>query len=354
MLKLLLLIFAIGSYASAQTPQELLRAAQDTYNSPEGYEIKGKGSVQLPNTSWQMNFEVTIAAAPSPPGNPQVRASGAARLGAVHSVNLGADKDEKPPSFSIPFAVVGSWSKIAENVLAIRETGSETLPLNETPTVCRILEVDYKPAEDTPKPASVSYSICSDRHLVLKKVMSYSTGRRATDPPAKWTILFDTAKFNRPAPQWVLDMKDVPDLIVRKEWIGRTAPDFKLSDLDGTSVSLSSLRGKSVLLDFWSTSCGPCVREMPMIEAMGESHKNDMTLWGISFDQPDKDQKWLTQHQRTLPTLSDTDFAVSDLYKVQGIPALVLIGRDGKVRNYWTGTVPQSDLEAAILQASRH
>ena len=353
MLKLLLLIFAIASYASAQTAQDLLRAAQDTYKSPEGYEIKGNGSVQLPNTSWQMNFEVTIAATPSPPGNPRAPTS-AARLGAVHPVNLGGDKDEKSPSFSIPFAVVGSWSKIAENVLAIRETGSETLPLNGTPTACRILEVDYRPVEDAPKPAPVTYSVCSERHLVLKKVMSYPTGRRVTDPPAKWTLLFDTANFNRPAPQWVLDMKNIPDVIVRKEWIGQTAPDFKLPDLDGASVSLSSMHGKVVLLDFWATSCGPCVREMPMIEAVGQSHKNDMALWGISFDPPDKDKKWLTQHQQTLPTLSDTDFAVSDLYKVQGIPALVLIGRNGKVQNYWTGPVAQSDLEAAILQATRN
>jgi peroxiredoxin len=354
MLKLLLLIFAIASYASAQTAQDLLRAAQDTYKSPEGYEIKGKGSVQLPNTSWQMNFEVTIAAEPSQPGNPQLPATPAGRIGGMHPVNLSGDKDEKPPPFSVPFALAGFWTRIAENVLAVRETGSETLPLNGAPTACRVLEVEYKGREDVPKPSPVMYSICSDKHLVLKKTTLYPTGLHSIGPLAEWTVLFDTAKFNRPAPHWVLDMKDIPSVTVRKEWIGRSAPDFTLLDLSGASVSLSSMHGKVVLLDFWATSCGPCVREMPMIEAVGQSHKNDMALWGVSFDQPDKDKKWLTQHQQTLPTLSDTDFAVSDLYKVQGIPALVLIGRNGKVQNYWTGPVAQSDLEAAILQATRN
>ena len=73
-----------------------------------------------------------------------------------------------------------------------------------------------------------------------------------------------------------------------------------------------------------------------------------------SFRPAGKGQKWLLQHQRALPTLSDADFVVSDLYKVHGIPALVLIGTDGKVKNYWEGEVSKPDLEAAIQQASQH
>jgi peroxiredoxin len=149
-------------------------------------------------------------------------------------------------------------------------------------------------------------------------------------------------------------MKDLPAVRVHKEWIDQPAPDFKLSDLNGNSVALTSMRGKVVLLDFWSTSCGPCIREMPMIEAVGEAHKADLIVWGVSFDQPDSDKKWLLQHQRTLPTLSDADFVVSDLYKVPGIPAVVLIGIDGKIKNYWEGPVSRPDLEAAIQRASQH
>jgi peroxiredoxin len=114
------------------------------------------------------------------------------------------------------------------------------------------------------------------------------------------------------------------------------------------------MRGKVTLLDFWSISCGPCIREMPTIEAIGDAHKADLIVWGISFDQPDQDKKWLLQHQRTLPTLSDANFVVSDLYKVHGIPALVLIGKNGKVRNFWEGEVSKPDLEAAIQRASQH
>jgi peroxiredoxin len=268
-------------------------------------------------------------------------------------VNVLGGADEKP-AVGIPFAVAGGWDRIAENVESVIESGTETLPLNGSPTSCRVLQVQYAARADSPRLAPVTYSICSERRLVLKRAEMYSTGRRETDPPALWTITFDTAQFNRPAPQWLLEMKDLPAVRIHKEWIDKPAPDFKLTDLSGASVALNSMSGKVVLLDFWSMSCAPCVREMPMIEAIKEAHSADLMVWGISFDPPDRDKKWLLLHQRTLPTLSDVDFLVSDLYRVPGIPALVLIGADGKVKNYWEGEVSKADLETAIQQASPH
>jgi hypothetical protein len=201
---ILLLLLTTASCAYAQTPQQLLQMAQDTYKSPEGYQISGRGSVQPPGSSWQINFDVKIAAAPSPPGEPQTSAhSGSAAVGGhLQFVNVLGGADEKPTSLTIPLAVTGFWNRIAKNVDSVTETGSETLPLNGEPTECRVLQVVYKaPANapaDAPKPSPVSYSICSERHLVLKKVMLFPLGREATDP-APWTITFDTAEFNPPA-----------------------------------------------------------------------------------------------------------------------------------------------------------
>jgi peroxiredoxin len=81
---------------------------------------------------------------------------------------------------------------------------------------------------------------------------------------------------------------------------------------------------------------------------------HDVSLWGVTFDPPAKDKNWLSAHQRALRTLTDADFVVTDLYGVHGIPALVLIGRNGKIRNYWTGEVPKEELETAIGRASHH
>jgi peroxiredoxin len=298
---------------------------------------------------------VTVAAAPSPFGSPQAPAVPAVSAGgSMQFANVLGGSDEKPASIGIPFAVTGFWDRIAENVESVTETGTEKLPLNGAPSACRVLNVEYKSRTDAPKPATVAYSICSDRHLVLKKVILYPTGRHFNDPPAPWTITFDTAQFNRPAPEWLRNLKELPTVTTRNEWVGHSAPDFKLPDLNGTRVVLTSLRGKAVLLDFWSVSCGPCIRQMPMVESTAEAHKDNLIVWGISFDQPERDKKWLILHQQVLPTLSDTDFVVSDLYKVHGIPALVLIGPDGKVKNYWQGEVSKSDLEAAIQRVYQH
>jgi peroxiredoxin len=359
MLRLLVLIFTFAPYAYSQAPEDLLRSAQEAYKSPEGYEIKGRGSVQPQGSSWRMDFDETIAAEPDRSGSTEAstapgRRGVAIKVGSGRIVNPDGVKDAPLVPIAIPFSVTGGWTRIAENVMTVRESGVETLSLNGSPVACRILRVDYKFPMDSPKPAPVAYSICSEKHLVLKKTMEYTIDRKLTGPAARWTITFDTSHFNVPAPQWILHLDNVPSLTVRKEWIGKKAPTFRLSDLDGISVDLASMRGKVVLLDFWSIDCGPCLREIPMIESVEDSHRQDVSLWGIAFDPPAKDKKWLSMHQHSLPTLTDADFVVSDLYRVHGIPALVLIGRDGKIKNYWAGEVPRTELEAAIERASRH
>lgn len=342
----LLAAASIGAFG--QTPQELLRLAQDAYKNPSGYEIKGRVSVQPAGSSWQITVGVKLAAAPAPLETPNAPVSPAEMIGGMQWTNLTGGSDEKPKVVSIPFGVTAGLDRIAEKTVSVKEVGAERLPLNGSPVDCRVLEVEYDPPVDEPKPPAVKYSICSEKHLVLKKVMFYSTGRRETDPGAWWTLTFDTARFHHPAPAWVVDMKDMPAFSVRKEWLGKSAPAFNLADLDGKSVDLSSLRGNVVLLDFWSTSCGPCIRAMPSIQRVAEAHKGDVIVWGVSLDQPDRNKKWLAQHQQEFPTLSDSDYVVSDLYKLQGIPATVLIDRNGKIRNYWEGEVPPADLEAAL------
>jgi hypothetical protein len=198
----LLLLLITASCAWAQTPEELLQLAQDTYKSPEGYQIDGRGSVQPLGSSWQINFNVKIAAASSLPASPKASVGPRVAVGGhLQFVNVLGGSDEKPTSLEIPIAVAGFWNRIAEKVDSVTETGSETLPLNGAPTPCRVLQVEYKTRADAPKAPPVTYSICSDRHLVLKKIMLFPTGRDATETPVPWTIIFDTAKLDLPAPQ---------------------------------------------------------------------------------------------------------------------------------------------------------
>jgi peroxiredoxin len=348
-----LLIVAAAIQASAQTPEELLRLAQESFTDPSGFQFDGAGVLQLDNSSWQVKFRVVIAAAPAPLETPHAPVHPAGQLGGPYQwAKTSGGDDEKPAHFSIPFAVAGNWEIMATNVTSVKDVGREQLPLNGEMSDCRVLEARYTPLPDGTERAPVKYSICSEKHLVLKKAMVYSAGRRPSDPSGLWTITFDTVHFHRPAPQWLLDMKDLPETRTRREWLGKEAPSFHLVDLQGKKVELSELRGKVVLLDFWSTACGPCIREMPLIQKVAEEHKDELIVWGVSFDQPDRDRKWLLLHKQEFPTLSDADYEVSDLYKVRGIPASVLIDARGIVRGYWEGPVPMKDLEAALRRAS--
>ena len=109
------------------------------------------------------------------------------------------------------------------------------------------------------------------------------------------------------------------------------APDFNLLDLDGLPVSSSIMRGKVLILDFWATWCGPCTEEMPTLEKIREEYKSrGVEVWGISAEEPSTVKVWLARHERRLQSLMDPDGKISEQYQVAGIPALVVIGRNGK------------------------
>lgn len=120
--------------------------------------------------------------------------------------------------------------------------------------------------------------------------------------------------------------------------VGSMATEFTQADTSGVPVSLSSFRGKYVLLDFWASWCGPCRQENPNVVANYQkfSPKN-FTVLGISLDRPGQKDKWLQaiyKDNLTWTHVSDLQFwnnAVAQQYRVQGIPQNFLIGPDGKI-----------------------
>lgn len=117
---------------------------------------------------------------------------------------------------------------------------------------------------------------------------------------------------------------------------GKQAPNIELPNPEGKVISLSSLRGKVVMIDFWASWCKPCRRENPNIVKMYNEYKDQgFEIYGVSLDR-DKD-KWvraIEQDNLTWAQVSDLKFwnsAAAQEYNVSSIPHTVLIDREGKI-----------------------
>ncbi len=114
---------------------------------------------------------------------------------------------------------------------------------------------------------------------------------------------------------------------------------LKFMAVDGTPVDLSQMRGKVVLIDFWATWCGPCVGEVPNVVATYQKyHDQGFEVVGISLDQ-DKNAllSFTQQNGMTWPQYFDGNGwqnRISSSYGITGIPAMLLIGKDGLIYSY--------------------
>jgi cytochrome c biogenesis protein CcmG, thiol:disulfide interchange protein DsbE len=117
--------------------------------------------------------------------------------------------------------------------------------------------------------------------------------------------------------------------------VGAPAPAFSLSRLDGNGkLSLASLRGKTVVLNFWASWCGPCKREAPALEQLWRQYKgrNVVVLGVDSGDAKSDARRFLDAHGITYPIVSDPDELVAaNRYAVPGLPVTYVIDRQGRI-----------------------
>jgi cytochrome c-type biogenesis protein len=132
------------------------------------------------------------------------------------------------------------------------------------------------------------------------------------------------------------------------------APDFTLESLDGQNVTLSNLRGKAVLLNFWATWCTPCKIEMPwFVELQKQYGPQGLQIVGVAMDDADKGDiaEFAKKMGVNYPVLLGKE-AVGDAYG--GVPALpesFFIGRDGKIVDRIIGLKDRDDIEESIKKA---
>lgn len=127
-----------------------------------------------------------------------------------------------------------------------------------------------------------------------------------------------------------------------KQAAGTIAPDFTLNDPTGKPLSLSSLRGKYVVLDFWGTWCGWCIRGIPKMKEYYSKYKNQFEI--LSIDCNESKEKWLAGLKKyEMPWLhvyNPDNTSVRDDYAIQGYPTKIIVGPDGKIVKTVVGEDP--------------
>lgn len=111
------------------------------------------------------------------------------------------------------------------------------------------------------------------------------------------------------------------------------APDFQLPSMDNSEISLSELRGRPIILNFWASWCPPCRAEMPAFqEAWQEYSGTDLVIIAVNATQQDSlsdVRNFIDQYQLGFPILLDRDGSVSATYQIQSLPTTFMINREG-------------------------
>jgi len=131
--------------------------------------------------------------------------------------------------------------------------------------------------------------------------------------------------------------RDIPSPLV-----GRPAAPFVLRTFDGRDLSLASLRGRVVVLNFWASWCYPaCYEEAPALERSWRAYRDrEVSVVGVAIqDQPDAARKFIADFSLSFPNAPDPDGKVSVDYGVYGVPETFFIDRAGRIRLKQTGAV---------------
>lgn len=134
--------------------------------------------------------------------------------------------------------------------------------------------------------------------------------------------------------------------------IGKAAPDFTVNQLDGDTFTLSGLRGKGILINFWATYCPYCIDEMPLIESKYRKYKEKgLVVIGINTGESKvAAQGYVNRLGVTFPIGMDEVLEVTKAYQTGPLPRSIFIGPDGIVKGIYLGEMDEKIIEENIAK----
>jgi peroxiredoxin/outer membrane lipoprotein-sorting protein len=252
-------------------------------------------------------------------------------------------RDEK--QWSLDTSLIGEYGRLSNDMTGARVLWQEEIDFDGRRVACHVVEVSYRQTGSTPQRTSSTFWIDRDRSLVLREV----TMVRGTDPVSgeqveivnrtNWTSI----RINPALPDALFVFVPGPDDTEVKTFeepapatmVGRRAPPFTVEQRGGDPVTLESLQGSVVILNFWATWCEPCLRGIETLDRLQREFSDQgLVLVGAGPEPADRVRNALTEQGLAVRIAEDRDGALARLYEVRGIPTTIVIDREGIIRTH--------------------
>lgn len=259
---------------------------------------------------------------------------------------------------------------ITKGLEEVTELDADTIVTVSGPVPCRVLRMILAP-DTTQRDVKVAPRVLwidAERALVLRDSLALETnlpggGAMRRTQQMRFTDLDDASAgpdslyaFRLPAPAERVAAFHAPGQPEppSSALLGKPAPDFTLPALKGAAVTLSKLRGRVVVLDFWATWCGPCRRWMPIVAQVEREYAAGGTrFFAVNVREDAAKVRGFTSTLGTTPPpiLLDATGKTADAYGAMSIPLTVIVAPDGKVARTLLGLHTADELRAALKEA---
>ncbi|HEU5388355.1 MAG TPA: TlpA disulfide reductase family protein [Streptosporangiaceae bacterium] len=138
--------------------------------------------------------------------------------------------------------------------------------------------------------------------------------------------------------------------VIASPLVGRMAPNFTLSQLDGPPMTLSRLRGQVVVINFWASWCAECKVEQAALDQTWQQFQDSgVVVVGVNFeDETAAARGYVRTADVTYPVVEDTDSSTALAYGLRGVPETFIVNRSGRIVNRIIGPVEAAALTSAI------